>query len=397
MDQFSTKPLSKSLTRILIGVGVVSLLVSSGVFYSQQTPKTEPIEPKPVIEKTKPAVINALGRIEPEGEVIKVSAPSSSGGGGAVISQLLVKEGEMVQAGRVIAIIDSRDRLQASLEEALAKVTASKAKLAQVGAGAKQGELAARKAQISKLKVERQGEILKLQASIDRHQAMLQNAAQEFQRYRSLYTAGAISASLLDSKRLAVQTAQAQRAEATAALQQTKATLQAQIVEAEATLNQTAEVRPTDIAVEQAAIAQAIASVAIIKADLQTAYIRAPRSGRILRIRAKEGETIGTNGIVELARTEQMVAIAEVYESDITKIRIGQIATITSPSGVFSGQLRGTVQQIGDQIAKKDILGSDPTAATDARVIEVKIRIDTTGNQKVARLINLQVNVEIEQ
>jgi HlyD family secretion protein len=146
MDQFSTKPLSKSLTRILIGVGVVSLLVSSGVFYSQQTPKTEPIEPKPVIEKTKPAVINALGRIEPEGEVIKVSAPSSSGGGGAVISQLLVKEGEMVQAGRVIAIIDSRDRLQASLEEALAKVTASKAKLAQVGAGAKQGELAARKA-----------------------------------------------------------------------------------------------------------------------------------------------------------------------------------------------------------------------------------------------------------
>jgi HlyD family secretion protein len=247
------------------------------------------------------------------------------------------------------------------------------------------------------LKVKRQGEILKLQASIDRHQAMLQNAAQEFQRYRSLYTAGAISASLLDSKRLAVQTAQAQRAEATAALQQTKATLQAQIVEAEATLNQTAEVRPTDIAVEQAAIAQAIASVAIIKADLQTAYIRAPRSGRILRIRAKEGETIGTNGIVELARTEQMVAIAEVYESDITKIRIGQIATITSPSGVFSGQLRGTVQQIGDQIAKKDILGSDPTAATDARVIEVKIRIDTTGNQKVARLINLQVNVEIEQ
>lgn len=395
MNQFNAKPFSKPFTRISIGVGIISLLIGSGVFYYLQVLKTQPIVPKPVVEK--PLVINALGRIEPEGEVIKVSAPSSSGGGGAVVSQLLVKEGEMVQPGRVIAILDSRDRLQATLDEALAKVTASKAKLAQVNAGAKQGELAARKAQISNLRAERQGEILKLQASIDRHKATLQNAAQELQRYQSLYSEGAISASLLDSKRLAVQTAQAQRDEATASLQQMQETLQARIAEAEATLNQTAEVRPTDIAVEQAAVEQAIAAVAIIKSDLQTAYIRAPRSGRILRIRAKEGETVSANGIVELARTEQMVAIAEVYESDITKVRVGQIAMITSPSSVFSGQLRGTVQQIGSQIAKKDILSSDPTAATDARVIEVKVRIDTKENQKVERLINLQVNVEIEQ
>lgn len=395
MNQFNAKPFSKPFTRISIGVGIISLLIGSGVFYYLQVLKTQPIVPKPVVEK--PLVINALGRIEPEGEVIKVSAPSSSGGGGAVVSQLLVKEGEMVQPGRVIAILDSRDRLQATLDEALAKVTASKAKLAQVNAGAKQGELVARKAQISNLRAERQGEILKLQASIDRHKATLQNAAQELQRYQSLYSEGAISASLLDSKRLAVQTAQAQRDEATASLQQMQETLQARIAEAEATLNQTAEVRPTDIAVEQAAVEQAIAAVAIIKSDLQTAYIRAPRSGRILRIRAKEGETVSANGIVELARTEQMVAIAEVYESDITKVRVGQIAMITSPSSVFSGQLRGTVQQIGSQIAKKDILSSDPTAATDARVIEVKVRIDTKENQKVERLINLQVNVEIEQ
>jgi HlyD family secretion protein len=46
-------------------------------------------------------------------------------------------------------------------------------------------------------------------------------------------------------------------------------------------------------------------------------------------------------------------------------------------------------------VAKKDVLDSDPTAATDARVIEAKIRLDAASSQQVANLTNLQVNVEI--
>ena len=67
-----------------------------------------------------------------------------------------------------------------------------------------------------------------------------------------------------------------------------------------------------------------------------------------------------------------------------------------SPSNVFPNQLRGTVQQLGSQIAKKDILNSDPMAATDARVIEVKIQLDPAASKQVANLINLQVNVELQ-
>jgi HlyD family secretion protein len=64
-----------------------------------------------------------------------------------------------------------------------------------------------------------------------------------------------------------------------------------------------------------------------------------------------------------------MYAVAEVYETDIAKVRNGQRATVTS--AVFAGTLQGTVAQISKQIGKKDVLNTDPAADTDARAIEV--------------------------
>jgi HlyD family secretion protein len=155
-------------------------------------------------------------------------------------------------------------------------------------------------------------------------------------------------------------------------------------------------VRPTDIAIAQAEIDSAIATAEKMLVELEVAYIRAPKTGQILRIQARPGETIGEEGIVELGQTDQMYAIAEIYESDIGKIRPGQTASITSPSNAFEGNLIGKVDQIGLKVAKKDVLDSDPTAATDARVIEAKIRLDPAASQQVAKFTNLQVNIEID-
>ena len=52
--------------------------------------------------------VTALGRLEPAGEVIKLSPPASSQG--SRVEQLLVKEGDSVKLGQVIAILDNRDR-----------------------------------------------------------------------------------------------------------------------------------------------------------------------------------------------------------------------------------------------------------------------------------------------
>lgn len=46
--------------------------------------------------------------------MIKIAASSS----GSRIAQLRVKQGDTVTKGQIIAILDSRDRLQAELEQA---------------------------------------------------------------------------------------------------------------------------------------------------------------------------------------------------------------------------------------------------------------------------------------
>ena len=51
------------------------------------------------------------------------------------------------------------------------------------------------------------------------------------------------------------------------------------------------------------------------------------------------------------------------------------------------------VERIGLMVAKMDVLGTDPIAKTDARVIEVDVRLDE--GQEASDLIYLQVTVEI--
>jgi HlyD family secretion protein len=375
----------------LLGLGV-ALSLGAGFVTWQMKPAAVPTVN---LTPTTPSAINALGRLEPQGEVIKLSAPSQSMGGSQVV-ELRVNEGDRVQPGQIIAVLDSRDRLQASLIEAQNQIQGAQARRAQVQAGAKRGELAAAQAEITNLAAQREGEQQTQQATIVRLKATWQNAETELRRNQALFQVGAIAATTLDSRKLAVETAQAQLNEAIATADRTQRTLTAQIQKATATLAQTAEVRPTDINTAQAEVDRAIAAMNRIQTELDQSYVRATKAGRILKIRTKAGETVGSNGIVELAASEQMMAIAEVYESDIAKVRPGQTATITSPSNVFTNRLKGTVMQISNQIAKKDILNDDPTAATDARVIEVKIRLDKTASRQVESLINLQVNVEIK-
>ena len=125
--------------------------------------------------------------------------------------------------------------------------------------------------------------------------------------------------------------------------------------------------------------------------------MRVPIDGQILKINTLVGEQVDTReGIVELRRTNQMYAIAEVYETDVGQVKVGQRATVVSEHGGFEGELQGTVDHIGLQIKKQDVLEADPAAEKDARVVEVKVRLDPQDSDKVAGLTNLQVRVRID-
>jgi HlyD family secretion protein len=97
---------------------------------------------------------------------------------------------------------------------------------------------------------------------------------------------------------------------------------------------------------------------------------------------------------VAFGQTERMNVVAEVYELDVSKVRIGQKATITS--NAFSGKLHGTVTQIGLQVNPQDVLSTDPTSDVNRRIVEVKIGLSAADSQIISAFTNLQVNVIID-
>ena len=246
---------------------------------------------QPAIEPEIPSSaepVTALGRLEPKDGVTRVAGPA---GRPAVISKLLVDEGDRVEKGDLIAVLDDT--------------------------------------------------ILR-QAEVDRAKANLADAEKHFERTRKLERRG---------------------------------------VQAEATFDKA-----------QMSLAIARADMARAEAELELAQVRSPITGTILRVFTRPGERIGPDGVVEIGQTDDMYAVAEVYETDIVRVRKGQRATVTSPA--LPNALEGEVEKVGLRIGKLDILSTDPAARTDARVVEVEIRLDES--QAVAGLTNLQVTVEIQ-
>jgi HlyD family secretion protein len=350
----------------------------------QSGAQTPPVVSEPVARS-----VVALGRLEPQGEVIQLAASSQ----GSRIAQLFVNQGDRVRTDQVIAVLDSHDRLQAALEQNRRKVYVAQTKLAQVKAGAKSGEINAQKAEITRSQAQLAEDVRGKRAAVARLEAQVRTTQTEFERYEKLYQSGAVSASQRDSKRLEFDSALQQLSEAKATRDQAAATLGAQVQEAKSTLDRIAEVRPVDVAAAEAEVASAIVAVKQAQADLDLASIKAPRNGQVIKVHTWPGEVVGNEGILTIGQTDRMVAVAEVYESDVKHVRKGQPVKITSEA--FDGTASGVVSEIGLQIYKKNVLNTDPTAAADGRVLEVKVQLDAAGSRKVAGFTNLEVNVNI--
>jgi HlyD family secretion protein len=377
-------------------IGTIIIAASLGVFavvYSvlqAQAPKPTAI----AANSTPPNAVTALGRLEPKGQIIKLSAINAQD---SRVDKLLVQEGDYVKTGQVIAVLQGLDKRKAALAEAQQDLAVQQAKLAQTMAGeAKSGDIAAQEANIAQLEAKLRTEMAEKKAFVARTEAELRNDRLNYERYQTLLQEGAVNTSNMDEKRKNLEISQAKLAEANAQLANVEATLQQQIRQQKATLDKLKEVRPVDISVSQAQVDYAKTKVATASADLNDVYVRVPVAGRILKINTRIGEQVNTiQGIVELGQTNQMYAIAEVYETEVYKVKAGQKATITSENGGFEGKLYGIVDHVGLQIKKKNVLDSDPAADKDARVVEVKIRIDPKDSKKVEALTNLQTRIVI--
>ena len=143
---------------------------------------------------------------------------------------------------------------------------------------------------------------------------------------------------------------------------------------------------------ESAKIGVRVAQAGLDAARAQVALseIRAPIAGEVLEVHARAGELVGMDGVVEFGETGRMYAVAEVYETDIGLVHVGQVATVASSA--LGEPLTGQVEHIGLKVGRMDVIGTDPISKTDARVIEVRIALEDGG--RASALTHLQVEVE---
>lgn len=285
------------------------------------------------IEPSVPSAISALGRLEPENGIIRVAAPAMIGiTGGPAIRELLVAEGDDVAEGQLLAVTDLADLMQSIADEK--RATLELARL-QARAAASMAESDCALVETRLEEAERRAEWRKTNVSTE----------EEYERARA--------------EAISVQAAcNAGRADAVAA--------ESAVVVAEAALRRA-------------------------EAELARTEIRAPSSGRVLEILSWPGENVGPAGALEIGNVKRMYAIAEVYETDVGRIEVGQPATVSSPA--LAEPLTGVVEHIRLKVQKQDEIGTDPAARKDARIVEVEVLLDDPG--PVQGLSNLQVTVLI--
>lgn len=204
------------------------------------------------------------------------------------VEEVLVDFNDVVEQGQLLAVIDT-EALDATLEDARARVTQAEAQRAQA------------EAQL----VEAKAQFADAQATLERNAPLAER--------------GYLSQSEMQPLRTAVQTAEAgvRRAEAS--------------------------LRASD-----AQVAQARAQVTKALKDRSNAEIRAPIGGIVIERTIEEGQTVAasfeTPTLFVLARNlEQMQILTDVDESDIGQIRQGQTVTFTVPAYpdiVYDGVVR---------------------------------------------------------
>jgi HlyD family secretion protein len=302
--------------------------------------------------------VSCLGRIQPEGGVVHVAGPYIWGDSHpARVESLKVREGDQVHQGQPLAVFVGRTNLEATLEEAQAQTDKARGRLEQAKAGTRKPDLAAQQAEVARL------------------EANAEYARTELRRYEVLRATDDVTVAELDVRRNALKVSEF-AAEA-----------------ARHRLESMQQVPDTDVHMAEADLAGAEANEKRARRDFEASTIYAPADGGVLKIHAHEGEEVGMQGLLDVGRTKNMFVIAEVYETDISRVRVGQHVTI---SGELLGTttLTGVVERIANNVKDATVMPGDTVTFSDKRIIETVIRLDRS--EQAASLIGGRVIVVIK-
>ena len=340
--------------RLALGGALIVATIGGFVFVSQGGAERAMPVVAPATTQA-PLGVGALGRVEPVTRIRRLTQP----GGMAVtrLDRLLVREGERVAEGQLLAEFADAAQKDAAVAQAEGAVAEARASLERTRAGGRPSEVEAQRARI---------ESLAAQAEIARRDAA---------RAETLVPSGAGGAAAAERARFAAIRATADPAQAIAELE---------------TLTRP---RPEDVALAEARLAAAEAALAKARADAELARVRAPFAGTVLRIIARPGDQVGSDGLIELGDVSRMDVVADVFETDLPRVREGAAAEVIVPG---EGQrLEATVREIGWTVRRSTTASNDPVAAVDSRTVEVRLTLSDDAAALLRRRSNMQVQVAI--
>lgn len=290
-------------------------------------------------EPIRPEMVVAPGIVEPWDAQVDLSARESGW-----IAQILVKEGDRVHQGQVLAVLDdSRERHNVQL--AIADLAEAEAALSRAQHGTTSEEL-------------QQAEAARQESA-----ARAQLARSVARRTEQLHQSGIISdvefdRALADAR---AQTANADRA--SARLDELR--------------------RSPRVEDRQAAAARALAARArlqVAQSDLGSRRVIATKAGSVLLSRFHAGEyyNAGSGPLFVLGDVDRLQVRLEVDEIDANVPRPGESCSIHSDDGTQLTQ--GIVTRVAPKMGRRGLPLESPTARADIRVREVFIEVPASSN-----------------
>jgi HlyD family secretion protein len=336
------------------------------------------------VASSAPQIVSALGRLEPESRVVAIGASP-----GSRLERLEVDDGDRVEAGDVLGYLDSHGEMLAARDHAAALLAEARRRL-EVETSYGAAAIDEAKAQLDEAERVLQLQIEEQKIHVRLAEAEETEAERDLERAAQLLSTRTLARSGYDDVALAARLAGERLQAARAALDRMTAERENKLWMGQV------KVRLAEAGLSRQEVATQVDSLAVAlklaEARLERTIIKAPFTGEVLEILAREGESVGNQAILKLGSTASMFATAEVYETDVGRVAPGQRATVISRA--FPERLTGTVERVGTLVSRNDVLDLDPTADADARVIEVRIRLD--DSELAAGYSHHQVDVLIE-
>ncbi|MGK7947164.1 MAG: efflux RND transporter periplasmic adaptor subunit [Microcystaceae cyanobacterium] len=341
-------------TGVLLAIGLTQFMTPRSQSSAPPKPVASPTEQAPVAPAKSVTVAPVtLGKVE---QTLKATGSIAafepinlySQANNLQIRQVLVDEGDNVQAGQLLVLLDDAMQ-QARLSQARARIAEAEARLAELRAGSRIEDIEQAKANIQAI-----------EAELDQRKADWEYAKIQVKRNEILKEEGAIELNLFDEIKTNETTKQALVSQAEAKLRQAKQDL-------EKLQN---GVRPEVIAQAVAQVANTKAQYQMTLSEVQDTKVLSPVNGKISQRDARVGNVTSPSQklftIIENGRLELRL---KVPETQLITIRPGQSVIITSDADQ-NMVLRGKVREIEpriDEMSRQGIVKVDLPSQTNLK------------------------------